>query len=609
MCGITGWVSYERDLSAERATVEAMTETMICRGPDEGGVFIDGPVALGHRRLAVIDIEGGKQPMAAEGLAPVAITYSGEVYNFQELRAELEGKGHKFRTSSDTEVVLHAYLEWGSTFVDRLTGMYAFAVWDGRTSELLLIRDRMGIKPLYYQVTPDGVLFGSEPKAIMASGLVDPAVDLDGLREIFASVKTPGTAYFRGMKEVRPGTFVRVRPEGTTEHRYWALEATEHTDDLPTTVATIRELLDDIIAHQVVADVPLCSLLSGGLDSSAITALTQRALTARGQGPVRSFCVDFEGLTENFVADHLRAEADTPYVHALAEFAGTEHRDIVLRTADLMDPANRTAALVARDAPPQGDIDISMFLLFKAIREHSTVALSGEAADEVFGGYSWFHDEAAVKADTFPWLAGLGNLDGADFLEPELAAKLDLATYRADRYSDAMAEMPRLAGEDGLEKRMREISYLHLTRFVNILLDRKDRLSMASGLEVRVPFCDHRLVQYVFNTPWAMKTFDGREKSLLRAAVADILPEKVLQRVKSPYPTTQDPSYYLALQKAAQEMVANDPEAPIMSIINPFILQVILTAPADADPRLRDGLESALGGNEWAQRYKVTLDV
>ena len=250
-----------------------------------------------------------------------------------------------------------------------------------------------------------------------------------------------------------------------------------------------------------------------------------------------------------------------------------------------------------------------MFLLFKAIREHSTVALSGEAADEVFGGYSWFHDEAAVKADTFPWLAGLGNLDGADFLEPDLATKLDLATYRADRYSDAMAEMPRLAGEDGLEKRMREISYLHLTRFVNILLDRKDRLSMASGLEVRVPFCDHRLVQYVFNAPWAMKTFDGREKSLLRAAVADLLPEKVLQRVKSPYPTTQDPNYYLALQKAAQEMIANDPEAPIMSIINPMILQAILHAPADADPRLRDGLESALGGNEWAQRYKVTLDV
>lgn len=608
MCGITGWVSYDRDLSTVRPVVEAMTDTMICRGPDEGGVFIDGHAALGHRRLAVIDIEGGKQPMSADGIAPVALTYSGEVYNFQELRQELEGLGHTFKTSSDTEVVLHAYLQWGSAFVDRLNGMYAFAIWDARSQELLLIRDRMGIKPLYYQPMPDGVLFGSEPKAIMASGLVDPVVDLDGMREVFASIKTPGMAYFRGMKEVKPGHFVRVRPEGVTEHRYWALESVEHTDDLETTIGRVRELLDDILARQTVADVPLCSLLSGGLDSSAVTALTQQALLARGQGPVRSFCIDFEGLTENFKPDHLRSAPDAPYVRAFVEHVKPEHQDIVLRTADLMDPAVRTAVLVARDAPPQGDIDVSMYLLFRAIRQHSTVALSGEAADEVFGGYSWFHDETIIKEETFPWLAGIGNLDGSDFLEPEFAAKLDLATYRADQYSASLATMPRLEGETGLERRMREVSYLHLTRFVNWLLDRKDRMSMASGLEVRVPFCDHRLVQYVFNVPWAMKTFDGREKSLLRAAVADLLPKEVLERVKSPYPTTQDPEYYNSLQATLREVAAN-PESKILMIMNPQILGALLHAPADADPRLRDGLESALGGNEWAERYNVTLDI
>lgn len=608
MCGITGWVSYQRDLSSAMPTVQAMTETMSCRGPDEDGVYIDGHVALGHRRLAVIDIEGGKQPMALAE-AKVAITYSGEAYNYRELRAELVARGHVFRTESDTEVVLHAYLEWGREVVDHLNGMYAFAVWDGRIEELILIRDRFGVKPLYYQVTPEGVLFGSEPKAILASGLVETVVDLDGMREIFANVKTPGTTYFKGMREVKPGHLLRVRAEGVTEHRYWALESGEHADDLPTTVATVRELLEDVVSRQVISDVPLCSLLSGGLDSSAITALTQRALLARGADPVRSFSVDFEGLAENFKADHLRSTADTPYVRALAEHAGTNHTDILLRTADLMDPANRTAAMVARDAPPSGDIDISMYLLFKAIREHSTVALSGEAADEVFGGYSWFHDELAVKAETWPWLAGLNNMDGSAFLEQELAAKLDLDTYRADRYADAIAEVPRLAGETGLERRMREISYLHLTRFLQIMLDRKDRLSMAVGLEVRVPFCDHRLVQYVFNAPWAMKNFDGREKSLLRAAVRDLLPEIVAQRLKNPYPTTQDPTYHRALQEAVGALVV-DPASPILAIINPMILQAILNVPAEhADSRLRDGLESALGGNEWAQRYNVALDV
>jgi asparagine synthase (glutamine-hydrolysing) len=202
MCGIAGWVDFQRDLTAERATVDAITGTMECRGPDDVGVWLSRHAALGHRRLAVIDVEGGRQPMTADDLA--VVTYSGEIYNFLELRAELEAKGHRFRTKSDTEVLVRGYLEWGADVVDRLNGMYAFALWDVRREELLLVRDRMGIKPLYYYPIPDGVLFGSEPRAILASPLAEPVIDADGLREVLTLVKTPERAVFKGMYELRP---------------------------------------------------------------------------------------------------------------------------------------------------------------------------------------------------------------------------------------------------------------------------------------------------------------------------------------------------------------------------------------------------------------------
>jgi len=613
MCGITGWVSYDRDLTAERATLEAMTQTMACRGPDAAGVWLDAHVGLGHRRLAVIDIEGGKQPMWVEqgGRTVLVTTYSGEIYNFRELRAELASRGHVFRTSSDTEVALHAYLEWGESFTRRLNGMYALALWDPREEQLLLVRDRMGIKPLYYYPTDDGVLFGSEPKAILAHPQVRPVVDAEGFAELLAFTKTPGHAVYRGMCELRPGHVVRVRREGLTVKRYWALEAREHTDDLDTTVSTVRGLLDDIVTRQLIADVPLCTLLSGGLDSSVITALAARGLAAAGTGPVRSFSVDFIGYTDNFKADGMRATPDGPYAHALAEHVGAEHSDIVLDTAALTDRGHRGAVLAARDLPAGfGEADTSLYLLFRAIRGQTTVALSGEAADEVFGGYSWFHDADAVASDTFPWLAAR-NFAGAragsreTLLDRGLLDQLDLDGYRDARYREALAEVPYLAGQSGHERRMREIFYLHLTRFVQLLLDRKDRMSMAVGLEVRVPFCDHRLVQYVFNTPWAMKAFDGREKSLLRAATLDVLPQSVAQRVKSPYPSTQDPRYAEGLRIELKQLL-DDADSPALSLVN----MAAARAAADSGGEgVRSSAELVLGLDAWLRTYDTELNL
>lgn len=608
MCGITGWVSFDRDLRASAETLNAMTQTMECRGPDDRGTWIEGPAALGHRRLAIIDLPGGRQPMTVETPdGNVALVYSGETYNYTELRAELAALGHEFRTDSDTEVVLHGYLEWGEELPKRLNGMYAFAIWDGRSDKLVMIRDRMGIKPFYFYETPDGVLFGSEPKAILANPLAARRVTLDGLRELFTFVKTPGHAVWDGMNEVVPGTVVTVDREGLRHRAYWTLETKPHTDDQETTIARVRELLDDIVRRQLVSDVPRCTLLSGGLDSSAMTAIAAEQLA--GQETVRSFAVDFLGQAENFVADELQY-ARHPFVHDVAQASGTDHEDIVLDSNALADPEVRARVIRARDIPAGlGDMDASLYLLFKAIREHSTVALSGESADEVFGGYLQFFDEEARNAEAFPWLVSMGKHlgDDSDVIRPELTKRLDLEGYTADSYAEAVRDIERLEGESDFEYRMRRICYLHLTRFVRVLLDRKDRASMAVGLEVRVPFCDHRLVEYVYNTPWALKSFDGREKSLLREATADVLPTSVYDRVKSPYPSTQDPKYALALQEHAKDLLAK-PSHRVFEIVDRDRLSV---AAHRETPQItqasRRGLERTLDLALWLDMYDPEL--
>lgn len=617
MCGIAGWLSYSLNMQTQRDTLQHMTDTMALRGPDAGGVWVHGPVGLGHRRLSIIDIDGGKQPMLArqgDGRDAAAITYSGEVYNFRELRAELKIRGHRFDSRSDTEVVLRAYLEWGESFVEHLNGMFAFAVWDMRSQRLLLVRDRMGVKPLYYYRTADGVIFGSEPKALLANRLVPRKVRADGLREILEMVKTPGHAIFDGMNEVLPGEVVRIDRQGLTRQRYWQLEAREHSHSLEQTVSHTRDLLEDIVERQIVSDVPLCSLLSGGLDSSIITALASKKLLDSGKDNIRSFSVDFLDHGSGFTSDAVRGTPDAPFVRDLVERIHSSHNEIVLDSRDLADPALRRKVIHALDLPPAywGDMWPSLYRLFQEVRKHSTVALSGESADEVFGGYRWFHDPAAINADTFPWLTSVTGkyFDGKTLFDAGLLRHLDMPGFLRDSYSEAIAETPILSAENQVERRMRQMSYLNLTRFVQTLLDRKDRMSMAVGLEVRVPFCDHRLVEYAFNIPWEMKAFDGREKSVLRAATRDVLPESISDRIKSPYPSTQDPAYEQGLRTSLAEIMASA-DAPARQLLDIARVKQTLNSPIGQTSAMYDrmGMELAVGLNTWLVEQDVHLDL
>lgn len=611
MCGITGWVSFDRDLRQEQPIVRTMTNTLSRRGPDGSGVWTGGHAALGHHRLVVLDPKGGAQPLVAPTpQGPVVITYSGETYNFQELRSELASKGHRFRTSCDTEVVLLGYLEWGLDVVRRLSGMYAFAVWDARAERLVLVRDRLGIKPLYYWPTSDGLLFGSEAKAVFAHPLAVPALDTDGLREMIAHSLSLDLPVWAGLRHVPPGAVVTVDRDGPRTWHYWRLTTREHRDGPRETVDTVRDMLRDSVHRQLVADVPVCVLLSGGLDSSTLTALAAERLVASDEA-VTTFAVDFSDHTGMSVADRERPNVDAPFVREVVKHLATSHTDVLLDPGGIAEPDLRRETVAVYDLPPGSqDRDRSMYLLFREIRRRCTVALSGESADELFGGYHWNHDPRLQQTAAFPWIAGLddyGQLRSA--LYPELARSLEFDAYLDDLYATAVAEVEPLPDDGPLERRMRVSSHLHLTRMLRVLLERKDRLSMAVGLEVRVPYCDHRLVEYVHNTPWHLKASDGQEKSLLRAVSRDLVPAGVLQRRKSAYPTLRAPRHTRLLQEQAAELL-RQPDQPVFDLVDPrWLAGAAGAAPAGLPAAVRNAIEDVLNLAVWLDLYKPEIRV
>ena len=560
MCGITGWIDWSQDLTWQAPLVTAMTSTLAPRGPDARDVWVNGHAALGHSRLAVIDIEGGRQPMArsAPGAAPAVITFSGEIYNFSELREELSSYGWFFTTRSDTEVLLTAYLHWGADLATRLNGMYAFAIWDEGTQELLLVRDRLGIKPLYYARLGDGLVFGSEPKALLAHPGMKAVLDREGLAELMVlpRAKTPGHGVYQGIREVRPGHIVTADAGGLRESQYWRLQARPDEQDPVAATRRVRALIDDIVRRQVVADVPVGTQLSGGIDSSAITALAAGEL-----GDTRtSYAVS---VPAGPGSDTWRPSDDEPYARLVANGLGISHSVSRIGTDELV--AGIDTGLRARDLPGWGDLDTSMYLLFRAVREQCAVALSGESADEVFGGYAWQLDDDFVKHPSFPWMYGRHQPES--LLREEVRRAIEPERYEADRYHQALREVSLLGDEDHARRREREVFHLGLTRWLGALLDRKDRMSMAVGLEVRVPFADHRLAECLYNVPMALKAAGGTEKALLRSAVADLLPEDVVRRRKSAYPASRDVAYLDQVSGLVRDLVG-DPGAPVFDLVD-----------------------------------------
>ena len=608
MCGIAGWIDWTDDLTRKGPILERMSDTLCLRGPDAHGQWLSPHAAFAHHRLIVIDPQTGGQPMLyQEGERTFAITYNGEIYNFRELRRELENLGHTFRTHSDTEVILHAYAEWGEACVRRLNGIFAFGLWDEQKQQLLLARDHLGVKPLFYARRGNSILFGSELKALLAHPYVKAEIDAHGMSEILTYAFAPDSGVYRNVSALRPAHLAVCNEQGMRITRFWSLHSTPHLDNAQTTAEHIRSLLADTVKRQLIADVPVVTMLSGGLDSSGITAMAAHEFQQEGK-QLNTYSVDFVDSARDFHSSPLHPSLDAPWVQRVSEYVGTQHHTITVDTPTLLE--NLLVPMRAYDLPTIGQMNSSMYLLFQAMKQDATVALSGESADEAFGGYPWFHNEAALNMQGFPWSAAIiGRGESSlSWLSPDLLQRVGLNEHLAQQYHTAIAEVPRLEGEDAQAARIREMFYLNLTRFLPILLDRKDRMSMATGFEVRVPFCDYRLMEYVWNIPWEMKNIDSIEKGILRRAFAGFLPDDALYRKKSAYPVVQNPAYLAATRDWAMH-IFNDASAPIQPFLNGPVVRTILDSndPALTEWGIVSLFERMIHINEWLKEYNVTV--
>lgn len=566
MCGITGWINYHQDLKQHEFIVRKMAQTLGKRGPDASNIFSDHHASLGHTRLIVVDPSGGAQPMTkASAGQTFTLVYNGELYNTEEIRSELIKKGHSFRSHSDTEVLLSAFMEWGERCVKYLNGIFSFAVWDHKLEKLFMARDRLGVKPLFYSEKNGSFLFGSELKAILAHPDVKAEVDREGLQEIFGlgPSRTPGHGVFRGIKELRPAHMLIYDKNGLRISRYWNVESKNHEHTLPETIEQVSFFVKDAVVRQLVADVPVCTFLSGGIDSSAISAIASDYFQKQGRGRLHTYSIDYERNSEYFKANSFQPDEDRPWIKKMEQYLGVVHHSAIINNAELT--ARLEDAVRVRDLPGMADVDSSLLWFCEQIKQDYTVALSGECADEIFGGYPWFYKEELLNESSFPWMKS--EKERHQLLLPHWQKKLDLKGYVSNRYKETIDESPKLDGENIVEARRREMYYLNMIWFMTTLLERKDRMSMGASLEVRVPFADHRLVEYVWNIPWEMKMLNRREKGILRKALDGVLPDEVLYRKKSPYPKTYHPQY-VTLVKNLLNNILQTKTSPILELIS-----------------------------------------
>ena len=582
MCGICGFINFKTNLvhseAENKAKARRMAEKIRHRGPDSWGEWVGEHAAFAHSRLAVIDVEKGKQPMKRTvGGHEFVITYNGELYNTKELRDDLISYGYEFETASDTEVLLLTYIHYGEKCAERLNGIYAFVIWDSMRQRIFACRDRFGVKPFFYTQKDDTVVFASEIKSLFEYGGVEAKLDRMGLCELLAlsPARTQGVGVFKDVLELRPARYMIIDRRGARIQKYWSLISREHTDSYEDTIDRARSLVLDSVRRQLVSDVPIATFLSGGLDSSVITAIGAMEMRARGER-LSTYSFDYEDNAKYFKASHFQPDSDTKWVPRMVEEFGTDHNYLVCPNDALTGLLEE--ALLAKDLPGMADVDASLLYFCREVKKKHTVVLSGECSDEIFGGYPWFREKKAFETAAFPWCYDLSMRN--DILRADVRDELDLDGYSRMRYEESIAETPRLASDSAEEARRREISYLNINWFMTNLLDRKDRMSMASGLEVRVPFCDHRLVEYVWNIPWEMKNKDNVSKNVLREAAKGILPEDVRLRRKSPYPKTHNPHYEAAVKKMLGEIIS-DPNAPVLSVCDRERLMDVINGSSD----------------------------
>ena len=574
MCGFVGFANFKNDVSSMKNILINMNSTLSKRGPDEDGYYIDKNVALAHKRLIVIDPDGGKQPMIEKySFGDYIIVYNGQIYNTKELKNELIKNNFSINSHSDTEILLKSYIHYGSNVVNYLNGIFAFAIWNTKKKELFLARDHFGVKPLFYTIKNGCLIFASEIKALFEYPSVEKIIDTQGISELFGigPAHTPGTTIFKDIFEIKPAHCAIFNESGLHINRYWKLKSEKHTDNFDVTCDKVKYLLKDSITNQLVSDMPLCTFLSGGLDSSIITKFAADYYKEQGLPPLDTYSIDYVDNDKNFVKSDFQPNSDNYYINLMNQNLHTNHHQIVIDTPELAKYLED--AMIARDMPGMADIDSSLLLFCKNVKNEMTVSLTGECADEIFGGYPWFFREDALNSGTFPWSIAIDERQ--KLLNPSVGSKVNLKNYIDYRYNESLSEVEILDCDTKETAEKRKISHLTLNWFMQTLLDRSDRMSMYNGFELRVPFCDYKLAEYVWNIPWELKALNGREKGLLRYICKDFLPSEIVDRKKSPYPKTHNPTY-LSKVKGLLSDIMSDKNAPINSLLNrDYILEIL----------------------------------
>ncbi|MBO5261156.1 MAG: asparagine synthase (glutamine-hydrolyzing) [Coprococcus sp.] len=618
MCSIAGYYNFQYNIPENEQEafflLDKMNNALAHRGPNAKGKYLSKCCGLAHTRLSIRDISRGDQPMIKKaGQNTVSIVYNGEIYNISELKSNLLSMGCTFCTTSDTEVLLNCFIHYGPDFADKLNGIFAFAIYDEANQCLFLYRDSFGVKPLYYTVTKDNtVVFASELKGILQYPGQSPQIDKDGLCEIFGlgPSKTPGSGVFKGISEVKPGHFIKFCPNGVHDFVYYRITSTPHTEGYKDTVQHVRYLVKDSIERQIVSDVPICTFLSGGIDSSIVSSICAAKLRESDE-KLHTFSFDFTDNSIYFKSNSFQPEQDRPYVDMMVKYIDSCHTYLTCNCYDMVDYLYKS--VLSRDLPTMADVDSSLLYFCSCVAKEFKVVLTGECADEIFGGYPWFYRDNLMNCDTFPWMKDLSPR--LNILSPEVANSLNIEEYVGNLYNTLLSEINLLPTENDSEKRRRIISYINIRMFMQTLLDRMDRTSMANGLEARVPFADRRIVDYVFNIPWEYKYSNGIEKKLLRDALKDYVPHEIMYRKKSPYPKSYNPLYEEILIKQMREVLA-DPNSPICGLINIDYVYKLLDSPKDYGKPWFGQLMAApqmiaylLQVNYWLKEYHISVSI
>ena len=608
MCGIAGEICPAGGVTGERA--HAAQDAMKRRGPDQNGIYMSNKAVLIHTRLCVVDIENGRQPMSCmyDGNRYV-IVYNGELYNTAEVRSRLLEHGCEFTGHSDTEVVLKAFAVFGSDCVNQFNGIFAFAIWDEKKRRLFFARDRIGVKPFFYTIDNGRFVFSSEIKGILAQTDRQPEIDAQGVMEIMliGPGRTPGYGVFKGVEELKPAHCGFYDEDGLRIYRYWHLQDREHTETFEQTAEHVRYLVTDAITRQLISDVPIGTFLSGGLDSSLISSVASRVLKERGER-LQTFTINYKDNEKYFQATKFQPNSDSDFVGQMVDYLGCDSHMIEIDTPALTKALFN--AVDARDLPGMADVDSSLLLFCDEIKQHVTVALSGECADEIFGGYPWYRDPTVRAVNGFPWAQSTSYR--AEFIRPEFTSQINPNDYVQDKYLATVRETSKLPDLSPLESRMKEMVNLNHHWFMQTLLDRKDRMSMYNGLEVRVPFCDYRIAEYLYSVPWEFKDYRSYEKGLLREAMKDYLPDEILWRKKSPYPKTHNPAYLATVSRLLDELVW-DSSAPIWQIVRRDKAAGLINAQNNPQPwygqlmTTPQTIAYLLQVNYWLKKYNIRI--